>query len=230
MYIQHRSIPTAPTDLIKIPTPLLLPSSSSILDLINFTFPHIHENYQDVEYLSTRAILTTTNRNTKLINEEILTIIPDPNHTKLLLTSTDSMGDDDDPAMYNDDILNQVELSGLPSHKLPIQQFAVMMLMRNLDPNRGLINGARMMVLHATRTLVTARLITGDFKGQEVLIPRITLSPSDGRLPFQLNRLQFPLKLAYCMTINKVINPTNIAFTNIAFTNSLRYLQLANQS
>lgn len=41
-------------------------------------------------------------------------MIPDPAHTKLILTSADTVGDDDDPGMYNNDILNQVELSGLP--------------------------------------------------------------------------------------------------------------------
>ena len=130
-------------------------------------------------------------------------MVPDPQHTRQALTSADSVGEDDDSTMYNCDVLNQIEISGLPSHQITLQQFAVIMLLRNLDPGQGLVNGARMMVLKFTRTLITAKLITGDFKGQLVLIPRITLSPNEGRLPFKLNRLQFPVKLAYAMTINK---------------------------
>jgi ATP-dependent exoDNAse (exonuclease V) alpha subunit len=35
------------------------------------------------------------------------------------------------------------------------------------------------------------------------MIPRIKLNPDDGSLPFPMQRLQFPVKLAYCITINK---------------------------
>ena len=31
----------------------------------------------------------------------------------------------------------------------------------------------------------------------------MTLTPSDADLPFRLRRVQFPIKLAYAMTINK---------------------------
>ena len=36
-----------------------------------------------------------------------------------------------------------------------------------------------------------------------VLIPRLQLAPSDTDMPFVLSRCQFPLRLAYSMTINK---------------------------
>ena len=35
------------------------------------------------------------------------------------------------------------------------------------------------------------------------MIPRITLQPSDSRFPFTLRRRQFPVRLAFAMTINK---------------------------
>ena len=35
------------------------------------------------------------------------------------------------------------------------------------------------------------------------LIPRIYLKPPGSRYPFDWQRLQYPLKVAYCMTINK---------------------------
>jgi len=40
------------------------------------------------------------------------------------------------------------------------------------------------------------------FKGKEVLIPRIPIIPTN--LPFQFKRIQFPVKLAFAMTINKL--------------------------
>ena len=43
---------------------------------------------------------------------------------------------------------------------------------------------------------------------QTVLIPRIKLAPSDINLPFVLERHQFPVRLAYSMTINKAQGQT----------------------
>ena len=38
---------------------------------------------------------------------------------------------------------------------------------------------------------------------RSVFIPRIKLSPSDSSFPFEFQRTQFPVRLCYCMTINK---------------------------
>jgi ATP-dependent DNA helicase PIF1 len=46
-----------------------------------------------------------------------------------------------------------------------------------------------------------AAILTGPFKGEDVLIPRIPMIPTD--MPFQFKRLQFPFRLAFAVTINK---------------------------
>ncbi|PNF24041.1 hypothetical protein B7P43_G08625 [Cryptotermes secundus] len=50
--------------------------------------------------------------------------------------------------------------------------------------------------------VVEATILTGPFKGEYVLIPRIPMIPAD--VPFQFKRLQFPIRLAFAITINKV--------------------------
>ena len=45
--------------------------------------------------------------------------------------------------------------------------------------------------------------MTGVSSGKRVFVPRIQLAPSDSNLPFVLKRRQFPVRLAYSMTINK---------------------------
>ena len=40
-------------------------------------------------------------------------------------------------------------------------------------------------------------------KQKRVFIPRIILTSSESELPFILRRRQFPIRLAYCITINK---------------------------
>ena len=61
------------------------------------------------------------------------------------------------------------------------------------------------MVLNVRRKVLQCRIISKDrrFRGKVVLIPRIRLSPNAETLPMSLKRLQFPVRLAFAMTINK---------------------------
>ena len=57
--------------------------------------------------------------------------------------------------------------------------------------------------------LIQAQVATGPAKGRTVLLPRLNLTPSDTlHMPFQLQRRQFPVKVAYAMTINKAQGQT----------------------
>ena len=81
------------------------------------------------------------------------------------------------------------------------------MLLRNLNSARGLANGTRLIVRGVSRRVIDAEVATGSHVhvGRRVFIPRVTLTPSeDGlRMPFKLKRRQFPVRLAFAMTINK---------------------------
>src|ERR1700761_8070441 len=55
-----------------------------------------------------------------------------------------------------------------------------------------------------SRRVIEGIIITGPHTGQRCFIPRIPLtSSSSTQLPFQLRRLQFPLRVAFAMSINK---------------------------
>ena len=60
-------------------------------------------------------------------------------------------------------------------------------------------------ILDRTRKVLQYRIISKDrrFRGKVVLIPRIRLSPNAETLPVPFKRLQFPVRLAFAMTINK---------------------------
>ena len=77
------------------------------------------------------------------------------------------------------------------------------MLLRNLDIAKGLCNGTRLIIRRLHQHVLDAEILTGSHISQRVLIPRIKLAPSDVNLPFTLQRIQFPVRLAYSMTINK---------------------------
>ena len=77
------------------------------------------------------------------------------------------------------------------------------MLLRNLDQATGLCNGSRLIVTKLANHIIGAKMITGNKDGQEIYIPRTSMSPSQSPWPFKLIRKQFPIMLSYAMTINK---------------------------
>ncbi|XP_065671757.1 ATP-dependent DNA helicase PIF1-like [Hydra vulgaris] len=91
----------------------------------------------------------------------------------------------------------------MPPHCLKLKIGCVIMLLRNLDLKAGLCNGTRMKVCALQNSYIDAELLTGVSGGKRVFVPRIQLAPSDSNLTFVLKRRQFPVRLAYSMTINK---------------------------
>ena len=51
--------------------------------------------------------------------------------------------------------------------------------------------------------LLEVKLLTGDFAGQKVFIPRISNQPTEDQVAFKFTRRQFPVRLAFAMTFNK---------------------------
>ena len=56
--------------------------------------------------------------------------------------------------------------------------------------------------------LLEAEIATGSRRGDIVHIPRIKLSPDDGIYPWAWSRLQFPVRVAFAMTVNKAQGQT----------------------
>ena len=60
-----------------------------------------------------------------------------------------------------------------------------LLLLRNLDPGRGLCNGTRLVVTRLGRYGVVARIVGTEFDGEERILPRVKLIESDDDLGFR---------------------------------------------
>eukprot|EP00808_Paulinella_micropora_P013749 g57948.t1 len=86
----------------------------------------------------------------------------------------------------------------------------MVVLLRNMDTAHGLCNGTRLIIESASNFRISAHIINeGPHQGLRVTLSRImhTTNP-DQHLPFLLKRTQFPIALAYAMTIHKAEGQT----------------------
>nr|XP_047129628.1 ATP-dependent DNA helicase pif1-like [Hydra vulgaris] len=171
------TLPVKPEDplrgCIEIPEQCFLSDNESIVE-------KIFGGAEEADYAK-RAILTPTNVDSLAINEEVLHRLPGDVKTYL---SSDSIDTDD---------LNEI-------NNFPVE------FLNSLTPSDlkgGLCNGTRLMVRALHNNYIDGEVLTGVSAGNRVFVPRVQLAPSDANLPFTLKRRQFPVRLAYSMTINK---------------------------
>ena len=152
-------------------------------------------------------ILCPMNEESLKLNEQVLNKLPGDVRTYL---SADEVVTDDEfeRTQYPTEFLNSLTPSGMPPHRLVLKVGAVVMLLHNLNLNEGLCNDTRLLIRCLHNNTINAKVLTGSSANQTVLIPRIVLSPSSTELPFTLSRRQYPLRLAYAMTINKAPGQT----------------------
>ncbi|XP_031121115.1 uncharacterized protein LOC116024361 [Ipomoea triloba] len=105
--------------------------------------------------------------------------------------------------VYTPEFLNGIRVSGIPNHSLTLKIGSPVMLSRNIDHSLGLCNGTRLIVTTLSEHVIEEKISTGDHSSTRVLVPRMTMTSSDPRLPFKFKRGQFTLMLSYAMTINK---------------------------
>ena len=87
------------------------------------------------------------------------------------------------------------------------------------------------MITKLSANTIEAKISHGRYAGQDIIIPRIPLIPSNSTLPFEFRRLQFPVALCFAMIINKSQGQTfkavGVDFTNESFTHGMLYVALS---
>jgi hypothetical protein len=141
---------------IELPEHLCMPSGAAAEDFIRWIFPDVRAHVQqsltavDTEehdaWFRNRAILTSRNDVALQINNLILDQL-DP-RTEQIALSLDSVADSGsgDSTNFPVEFLNSLTPSGLPPHKLRLRVGAMVIVLRNLDKERGIVNGVRCLV------------------------------------------------------------------------------------
>jgi ATP-dependent DNA helicase PIF1 len=201
----------------------------SLETLIHAVFPALAINYANQGYMDGRTILTTKNIVVNSLNTQIVEVMPGQEH---IFLSTDLVETGDDQTMaIGTKFLNTITLAGMPPHRLALKVGVPVILLRNLDATSGLCNGTRLIISRLAWRLIVAQIIGGVHVGNIVNILRITTTTNRLKWPFTLQRRQFPLQLAFAMTINKAQGQTmktvGIFLPEPVFTHGQLYVALS---
>jgi ATP-dependent exoDNAse (exonuclease V) alpha subunit len=193
---------TSPEDLITLPPDMN--SGENISKLIDALYPGVNVPQPD-KYFTDRTILSARNDDVDEINDLVLSNFPGE---RKIFQSADTAevlrdAETDEELQYPPEYLNTINVSGLPLAKLSLKVGSPVMILRNINPAQGLCNGTRAIITQMTARVLEVRILGGQFAGSTAFLPRVTIIPSDANLPFQLRRRQFPVRLAFAMTINK---------------------------
>ena len=200
--------------------------------LIRMIYPNIDQVLPPPSYFLDRIILAPRNSDVDNLNSAILNKFPGHESTFYSAESIQS-----EPGVYTDsdipvEYLRLIEASGLLPGELHVKLGCPLIVLRNIAPGQGLCNGTRVILLHASGRVLKVQIVGGQHDGEICFIPRITLIPSSQPgLSFHLRRRQFPVRLAFALTINKAqgqsVRHVGIDLREPVFTHGQLYVALS---
>ena len=152
-----------------------VPEECSTKDIVNSIFPDFSTDR------TSSVILTPKNDTSLKLNEEILDKLDGVSYE--FLSCDRALCDDQEEAQnYPLEFLNSITPSGMPPHKLKVKMGCTIMLLRNLSSKHGLCNGVRLTVINVHNAVLHCKILTETHSGNEVLIPKLKIAPSDVNL------------------------------------------------
>lgn len=191
---------------LSIPEEMRVQDSRSLID---FIYPDVDSSIPPPPtYFLDRMILAPRNSDVSDVNHIILDRLSGEKHTFISadkVITEDAhipLGSTSHPIPI--EFLRSINASGLPPGELSLKLGAPLILLRNLASKHGLCNGTRMVAKRMSDRVIEAEIMGGEHGGELAFIPRISLIPSDtSDLTFLFSRRQFPIRLAFALTINR---------------------------
>ena len=145
-----------------------------------------------------RAILTPKNVHVTELNESAMEKLKGDFHAPY--KAIDTLELESQNCNYPKEWLQKLQIN--------LKLGAPIMVLRNIDPFNGVCNGTNGIITAMEKHVIQMAILSNDNDGdgddvKHVFIPRISLIPSDPQIPVQFKRHQFPIRVAFAMTINK---------------------------
>ena len=183
------------------------------------------------QFVHKRAIICARNQDVEDINQICL---DEMEGDEMEYLSADNCIHKKDDINFPTEFLNSLTPNSCPQHRLVLKVGAPIILMRSIDAINGHVNGAQYNVIGLGKNYIHAQLAVGPYVNgpkPEILIPKIKFLPEDRKLPFEFQRIQFPVRLGFAITSNRSQGKTyeciGIYLTRDFFTHGQLYVALS---
>jgi PIF1-like helicase len=143
------------------------------------------------KYFYERVILAPLNEQVQFLNNHVLNLLPGD---ECVFNSADSQSFE--PGAQHDmhevplEFLHTLNVSSIPLAHLVLKISCPIIILRNIDPKRGLCNGTCTTILRMSNRILEVKLLGGDHDGEIAMIPCIMLSPSLTGIDFAIKMKQ----------------------------------------
>ena len=158
---------------------------SSAKYLQSRVYQNVVQHHKDIVWLHEHENIAPYNESVKTIIWELIKSFP------VEATSYKSVHkamSDDEAVTYPTEFLNSLEPSGMLPHHFLLK--IGLKLLRKLDPPR-LCNRTQVIINQLLPNCINVTITTGPNKGEQAMISRIPIIPSDTGMPFEFRRIQF---------------------------------------
>jgi hypothetical protein len=198
-FFQPDDVTIEVTDIVHARTTEETPLS----EFVKWCYPELGNTHNDTISIYDKAILCSLNEDVDEVNK--ITIQTASGEGRKFFSADELTDKDDNNSQHIPiEFLNSLTSSGIPPHELELKIGCPVILVRNINPKIGLCNGTKLVITaFPGQYTIEAEIVSGTNRGNKVILPRINFLTNESDFPFEMRRRQFPIRLAYAMTINK---------------------------
>jgi ATP-dependent DNA helicase PIF1 len=170
----------------------------TLTEFVRWCYPELETDVADRIQTSQKAILCPLNSDVDEVNKIALELMKGNCYD---FYSADVVHDEETNPVQD---LHSLTVQGIPDHKLRVKVGCPVILLRNLDPVNGLCNGTKLVITKIISLFsIQAQIESGSHKGEIANLSRINFTTAETDFPFIMTRRQFPIRIAFAMSINK---------------------------